>query len=81
MERYVALKEEVDKLMTNKFIREARYPTWVANPVLVKKKNGKWRTYIQFTDLNKACPKGSFHLHIIDTSWSPSQFHGYLFRI
>ncbi|XP_052204129.1 uncharacterized protein LOC127809407 [Diospyros lotus] len=56
-ERYAALKEEVDKLLANKFIKEAYYPVWVANPVPVKKKNGKRRTCVNFTDLNKACPK------------------------
>ena len=65
-ERYEALKQEVDKLLANKFIREAHYPTWVANPVLVKKKNEKWRTCVDFTDLNKACPKDSFPLPRID---------------
>jgi len=40
-ERYLALKEEVDKLLVNKFIRVAYYPTWVTNPVLMNKKNGK----------------------------------------
>ena len=65
-ERYEALREEVEKLLANKFIREVHYPVWVANPVLVKKKNGKWRTCIDFTDLNKACPKDSFPLPRID---------------
>ena len=41
-EEYVALKEEVDKLISNKSIRETKYPNWVANPVFVKKPNGKW---------------------------------------
>lgn len=41
LERYAALKEEVDKLLKNEFIRETYYLVWVANPVLVKKKNGK----------------------------------------
>ena len=41
VECYATLKEEVDKLLVNKFIREARYPVWVANLILVKKKNGK----------------------------------------
>lgn len=65
-ERYAALKEEVDKLLTSGLIREAQYPTWVSNPVLVKKKSAKWRTCIDFTDLNKACPKDSFPLPRID---------------
>ena len=66
VERYQALKEEVDKLLKSGFIREAFYPNWLANPVLVKKANGKWRTCIDFTDLNKACPKDSFPLPRID---------------
>ncbi|KAL5768609.1 hypothetical protein ACOSQ2_015392 [Xanthoceras sorbifolium] len=45
VERYVALKEEVDKLLANGFIRESYYPNWFANPVLVKKKNNKWMTW------------------------------------
>ena len=65
-ERYVALKEEVDKLLEIGFIRESFYPNWLANLVLVKKPNGKWRTCIDFTDLNKACPKDSFPLTRID---------------
>ena len=65
-ERYDTLKDEVEKLLTNNFIRIAHYPSWVANPVLVKKKNGKWRTCIDFTNLNKACPKDSFPLPRID---------------
>ncbi|XP_060958922.1 uncharacterized protein LOC133030310 [Cannabis sativa] len=64
--RAVALKEEVSKLLANNFIREAFYPVWVANPVLVPKPNGKWRTCINFTDLNKACPKDCFPLPRID---------------
>ena len=42
------------------------YPEWLANVVLVKKANGKWRMCVDFTDLNKACPKDSFPLPRID---------------
>ena len=42
------------------------YPEWLANVVLVKKTNGKWRMCVDFTDLNKACPKDSFPLLRID---------------
>ena len=38
------------------------YPLWVSNLVLVPKPNGKWRTCVDFTDLNKACPKDYFPL-------------------
>ena len=42
------------------------YPKWLANVVLVKNANGKWRMCVDFTDLNKACPKDSFPLPRID---------------
>ena len=48
------------------FIREVYYPDWLANVVLVKKVNGKWRMCVDFMDLNKACPKDSFPLPMID---------------
>lgn len=44
------------------FIREVKYPRWLANVVLVKKSSGKWRMCVDYTDLNKACPKDSFFL-------------------
>ena len=49
-----------------KFIREVYYLDWLANVVMVKKANGKWRMYVDFTDLNKACPKDSYPLPRID---------------
>ena len=52
--------------MTAGFIREVYYLEWLANVVLVKKANGKWRMYVDFTDLNKACPKDSFPFPRID---------------
>jgi len=48
------------------FIREVHYPEWLANIILVKKANGKWRMCVDFTDLNKACLKDSFPLPRID---------------
>ena len=66
IERYQALKEEVDKLISCDFIKESFYPFWMENPVLVKKPNGKWMTCMDFTDLNKARPKDSFLLPRID---------------
>ena len=61
-----AIKEEVHKLVTAEFIREVYYPDWLANIVMVKKANGKWRMCVDFTDLNKACPKDSYPLLRID---------------
>ena len=65
-ERDQAITKEVTKLLTAGFIREVYYPEWLANVVLVKKANGKWRMCVDFTDLNKACPKDSFLLPRID---------------
>ena len=44
------------------FIQEVYYPNWLANVILVKRANGKWRMCVDFIDLNKACPKDSFPL-------------------
>ena len=65
-ERQKAINEEVGKLLQAEAIREVEYPEWLANVVLVKKANGKWRLCIDFTDINKACPKDSFPLPRID---------------
>ena len=64
--RQKAINEEVNKLLQAGAIREVEYPEWLANVVLVKKENGKWRLCIDFTDINKACPKDSFPLPRID---------------
>ena len=66
LERQKAINEEVSKLLQAGAIREVEYPEWLANVVLVKKANGKWRLCIDFTDINKACPKDSFPLPRID---------------
>ena len=65
-ERNQAVTEEVTKLLTVGFIREVHYPKWLANVILGKKENGKWRMCVDFTDLNKACLKDSFPLPRID---------------
>ena len=65
-ERQKSINEEVGKLLQAGAIREVEYPEWLANVVLVKKENGKWRLCIDFTDINKACPKDSFPFPRID---------------
>ena len=62
LERDNAIKEEVQKLTVAKFIRKVYYPDWLANVVMVKKANGKWRMCVDFTDLNRACPKDNYPL-------------------
>ena len=54
------IQTEVYTLLRAGFIREAKYPEWLANIVVVPKKGGKWRVCIDYTDLNEACPKDSF---------------------
>ena len=66
LERDNAIKEEVQKLTLAKFIQEVYYPNWLANVVMVKKANGKWKMCMDFTDLNKACLKDSHPLPRID---------------
>ena len=61
-ERLKAINEEVGKLFQAKAIREVEYLEWLANVVLVKKANGKWKLCIDFTDINRTCPKDSFPL-------------------
>ena len=51
-ERQKAIDEEVDKLLEAGFIRKITYPDWLANIVMVKKANEKWRIYIDYIDLN-----------------------------
>ena len=65
-ERDQAIVKEVRKLQEASFIREVYYSNWLANVVMVKKASGKWRMCVDFTDLNKACPKDSYPLPRVD---------------
>ena len=61
-----AIRDEVMKLKEDGAIKEVFYPEWLANTMVVKKKNGKWRVCVDFTNLNKVCPKDPFPLPRID---------------
>jgi hypothetical protein len=65
-DKVIAVKSEVQRLLDATVIREVMYPKWLANTVPVKKKNGKWRMCIDFTDLNKATPKDNYPLPRMD---------------
>ncbi|GKV50197.1 hypothetical protein SLEP1_g56910 [Rubroshorea leprosula] len=65
-ERLKVIKEEVEKLLQAGFVRRVDYCEWVANPVLVKKANGKWWMCIDYTNLNDACPKDCYPMPNID---------------
>ena len=58
--------EELSKLLEAGFIREIKHPDWLANLVMVPKKDKSWRLCVDFKDLNKACPKDPFPLPRID---------------
>ncbi|KAG9449459.1 hypothetical protein H6P81_009424 [Aristolochia fimbriata] len=60
------IEKEVDKLIAANFIREMKYPSWIANIVPIKKKTGQIRVCIDFRNLNKACPKDDFPLPITE---------------
>jgi hypothetical protein len=61
-ERRETIREEVNKLLEARFIRLVDYPSWLANHVLVEKPNGSWRMCINYTSLNKTCPKDEYPL-------------------
>jgi hypothetical protein len=54
--------QEIEKLKKAKLIRKVAHPTWIANPVVVPKANDSGRLCVDFTSLNKACPKDPYPL-------------------
>jgi hypothetical protein len=56
-ERRETIQIVVNKLLEVGFIRLLDYPSWLSNPVLVEKPDGSWRMCIDYTSLNKACPR------------------------
>ncbi|CAM8911187.1 unnamed protein product [Rhodiola kirilowii] len=60
------IEKEINKLIDADFIREVKYPTWIANIVPVRKKNGQLRVCVDFRDLNEACPKDDFPLPVTE---------------
>jgi hypothetical protein len=65
-EKRMVIGEELVKFLTIWFFKEVQHPDWIANPVLVPKKNGKWMMCVDYTSPNKACPKDMFLLPRID---------------
>jgi hypothetical protein len=73
-ERTEAIEKQVKELLDAGFIHEILYPEWLSNVVMVKKANVKWRVCMDYTDLNKACPKDPFPLAVL-ISWWTTQRH------
>ena len=78
LNRHQIIQAEVDNLLDAGFIRKVKYPEWLANVVVVPKKGGKWRVYVDYTDLNDTCPKDSFPLPRIDQIVNAPSGHGML---
>ena len=76
--RHQVIQAEVDNLLKVGFIREVKYPEWLANVVVVPKKGGKWRVCVDYMDLNDTCPMDSFPLPRIDQIVDASVGHGML---
>ena len=66
LDKKEAIRVEIKRLLATRFIKEVYHPKWLANPVLVQKKNKEWRMCIYYIDLNKHCPKEPFGLPQID---------------
>ncbi|KAM1624039.1 hypothetical protein ACFX2K_022273 [Malus domestica] len=67
LKRVPIIEAEINKLLDAKFIEEVAHSVWLANVVLVmKNEKGKWRVCVDYTDLNKACPKDSYPIPLID---------------
>ncbi|GJU90373.1 reverse transcriptase domain-containing protein [Tanacetum coccineum] len=65
-EKSEAVTNEVAEWIRAGIVRPVKYPTYISNPVLVKKCDGSWRMCIDFKILNSACPKDYYPLPSID---------------
>ncbi|GKB28188.1 hypothetical protein Tco_0867589 [Tanacetum coccineum] len=77
-ERNKSIYEEVEKLVDAGIMKGVHYHSWLSNPVMVKKYDDSWRMYVDFKDLNKACPKDGYPLPEID--WKVESLCGYPFK-
>ena len=72
------IQDEVNKLLAVGFIKEVECPDWLENLVVFPKKGGKWRVYVDYTNLNDACLKDNFSLPRIDQIVDSTAGHGML---
>ena len=61
-----AIRVEIKRFLAVGFIKEVYRPEWLANPILVQKNNKEWRMCVDYTNINKYCPKDPFGLPWID---------------
>ena len=67
---------EIEKQLATGFIKEVKYPDWLANMMVIPKKDGKWRVCVDYTNLNDVCLKDSFPLPRIDQIVDSTAGHG-----
>src|SRR3954468_19953727 len=70
-EKRKAIGQEIARLLAAVFIREIFHSEWLANPIMVPKKDKSWRTCVDFRHINKVCPKDHFPFLAIIRSWIP----------
>jgi hypothetical protein len=81
------VKKEVEKMLEAEFIRPCRYAEWISSIVPVQKKDGRWRVYVDFRDLNRTTLKDEYPMpgiRDIDqrSCWSQDfEFHGWQRRL
>ena len=80
-DRHQIIQMEVDNLLRACFIREVKYPEWLANVVGVPKKGGKWGVCVDYTNLNEACLKDSFPLPRINQIVDAAAVSTMVFRL
>ena len=78
LDMLLKIKEEVKKQLDVRFLKVAKYPQWMANIVLVPKKDGKVRMCVDYQDLNRASHKDNFLLPHIDTLVDNTAMHSSL---
>ena len=76
--RHQIIQAKVDNLLKAGFIKEVKYPEWLANVVVVPKKGAKWRVFLDYTNLNDVCPKVASHCPRIDRFVDASAGNGML---
>ncbi|GKB73570.1 reverse transcriptase domain-containing protein [Tanacetum coccineum] len=74
-DRNMAACKETEELTKARILQKVKHQTWVANPIMVKTSDRGWRMCVDFTDINKACPKDCYPLPEID--WKIKSLSGF----
>ncbi|GJU87334.1 ribonuclease H-like domain-containing protein [Tanacetum coccineum] len=77
-DRSTAACKEAEELKKAGILQKVKHQTWIANPIMVKKNDGGWRMCVDFTDINKACPKDCYPLPEID--WKIESLAGFCLK-